>query len=31
VRVRLDGQRWDELLVGADDAEALAASLLAAR
>ncbi len=31
VRVRLDGQRWDELLVGADDAQALAASLAAAR
>jgi hypothetical protein len=27
VRVRLEGQRWDELLIGADDAPALAASL----
>jgi hypothetical protein len=31
VRVRLDGQRWDELLVGADDAPAVAAALTAAR
>jgi hypothetical protein len=29
--VRLDGQRWDELLVGADDAAAVAASLTAGR
>jgi hypothetical protein len=27
VRIRLDGQRYDTLLVGADDAEALAAEL----
>jgi hypothetical protein len=31
VRVRLAGQRWDELLVGADDAPAIAAALTAAR
>jgi hypothetical protein len=31
LRVRLDGQRWDELLVGTDDAAAVAASLTAAR
>jgi hypothetical protein len=31
VRVRLEGQRWDELLIGADDAAALAATLTAAR
>jgi hypothetical protein len=31
VRVRLDGQRWDELLVGTDDAPAIAAALAAAR
>jgi hypothetical protein len=31
VRVRLDGQRWDELLVGADDAEAVVAALAAVR
>ena len=31
VRVRLEGERWDELLIGADDARALAASLTAAR
>ena len=31
VRVMLDGQRWDELLVGSDDAAAVAASLTAAR
>jgi hypothetical protein len=30
VRVRLDGARWDELLVGADDATSLAATLAAA-
>jgi hypothetical protein len=29
--VRLDGQRWDELLVGTDDAPAIAAALAAAR
>jgi hypothetical protein len=27
VRVRLEGQRWDELLIGSDDATELAASL----
>ena len=31
VRVRLDGQRWNELLVGADDAEAVVAALAAVR
>jgi hypothetical protein len=31
VRVTLEGRRWDELLVGTDDAAAVAASLLAAR
>jgi hypothetical protein len=31
VRVRLDGQRWDELLVGTDDAQQIAAALTAAR
>ena len=31
VRVRLEGQRWDELLIGADDAVAVASSLTAAR
>ena len=31
VRLRLDGQRWDELLVGTDEAEAVAAALAAAR
>jgi len=31
VRVRLEGQRWDELLVGADDAGAVAAAIVAAR
>ena len=31
VRVRLEGQRWDVLLVGTDNAEAVAASLAAAR
>ena len=31
VRVRLEGQRWDELLIGADDAEAVVATLAAAR
>jgi hypothetical protein len=30
VRVRLEGQRWDELLVGTDDAPAIAAALTAA-
>jgi hypothetical protein len=27
VRIRLEGQRWDELLVGTDEAPALAAAL----
>jgi hypothetical protein len=31
VRVRLDGQRWTTLLVGADDADAVAGSIAAAR
>jgi hypothetical protein len=31
VRVRLEDERWDELLVGADDASAIAAALAAAR
>ncbi|TYP82886.1 hypothetical protein [Blastococcus xanthinilyticus] len=31
VRVRLEGQRYDTLLVGADDAAAVAASLLSGR
>ena len=31
VRIRLEGQRWHELLVGTDDAPSLAASLSAAR
>jgi hypothetical protein len=31
VQVRLDGQRWQTLLVGADDAAAVAAALTAAR
>jgi hypothetical protein len=31
VRVRLEGQRWDTLLIGADDAAALAAELSGAR
>ena len=31
VRVRLEGGRWDALLIGTDDAEALAATLTAAR
>lgn len=30
VRIRLEGHRWDELLVGADDAPALASALTAA-
>ena len=30
VRIRLDGQRWDELLVGSDDAAGVAAALGAA-
>ncbi len=31
VRVRLDGQKWDELLVGTDDAESVVAALAAVR
>jgi hypothetical protein len=31
VRVRLEGQRWDTLLIGTDDAAALAAELSGAR
>lgn len=31
VRVRLEGARWDQLLVGTDEAEAVAAALAAAR
>jgi hypothetical protein len=31
VRVRLDGERWTTLLVGADDAAVLAGSIAAAR
>ena len=31
VRVRLEGERWDELLIGDDDAEAVAAAIVAAR
>jgi hypothetical protein len=31
VRIVLEGQRWSELLVGTDDAEAVAAALAAAR
>ena len=31
LRVHLAGQRWDELLIGTDDARTLAASLAAAR
>ena len=31
VRVTLEGQRWNELLVGSDDAAAVAASVNAAR
>jgi hypothetical protein len=31
VRVRLDGERWTTLLVGADDADAVAGSIAAAR
>jgi hypothetical protein len=31
VRVRLEGTRWSSLLIGADDAETVAAALTAAR
>jgi hypothetical protein len=31
VRIRLEGQRWDELLVGTDDASGLATALAAVR
>jgi hypothetical protein len=31
VRVRLEGARWDALLVGSDDADALAAAVAGAR
>jgi hypothetical protein len=31
VRVRLEGARWDALLIGTDEAEAVAAALAAAR